>query len=323
MNSPLFNFDSKTTPSKLLNELERFIIYWLGERKPEYGTPLEILEKLSLPEPLYRLYAFCGRWPKPRPRDWHSPNSVELFSTQDVLLRPESLRQTEDGKLEFLIENQGVWTLVTELEGEDPPIWADSKDMGNEDGSKWTEICPSLTQLLVTFCLQELSFGAKQSYSDEPLVQDFNSEQAKLAPLFLQTAYVWEFSSQKYYLMDDEILVCQMGEQSFTFGANSQIGIEDLLSLQGLALALRISIKTGWSLEIKSDGSGRISHFQRPNELNPFPPMPGANLPLVLFDFDNIAEQLSSSIDQDQSAQSNLVASVHFEYKGQSDPYEL
>ncbi len=321
MSAPSFDFDSKETFSELLDELERFIVYWLGERKPEYGTPLEILDQLSLPEPLYRLYAFCGRWPKPRPNDWHSPDSIELFSTQDVLLRPESLRQTEDGKLEFLVENQGVWTLVTDPEGEDPPIWADSEEMGNQDGSTWTEICPSLTQLLVTFCLQELLFGAKHSYWGKPLIEYFKSGQAKLAPLFFKTTYVWEFSSQTYYLMDDEVLVCQRGEKSFSFGATSQLGMEKLQALQGAALALQISTNTDWSLEIKADGSGRIFHWPRPNHLNPFTVMSGADLPLGLFDFENIVEQLSSSISQTQNAQSNSIASVHFEYEVQSDPY--
>ena len=321
MNTPSFDFESKDTPSELLDELERFIIYWLGERKPEYGTPLEILDKLSLPKPLYRLYAFCGRWPKPRSNDWHSPESVELFSTQDLLLRPESLRQTEDGKLEFLVENQGVWTLVTDPEGEDPPIWADSEEMGNQDGSTWTEICPSLTQLLVTFCLQELSFGAKQSYSGEPLVQHFKSGQAKIITLFLETAYVWEFSSQNYYLMDDEILVCQLDETSYYFGANSDCGVKRLLTLQVPVLAFRLSTDNSWNLDINADGSGRIFYVEKLTDWENSISLPGADLPLGLFEFEDIVEKLSNSISQDQNVQPNRSTSVHFEYEGQSDPY--
>lgn len=119
----------------------------------------------------------------------------------------------------------------------------------------------------------------------------------------------------------DEILVCQMDETSFSFGANSQVGIEKLLALQGPALALRISTKTDWSLEITANGSGRIFHWPRPNQLNPFTVMSSANLPLGLFNFDNIVEQLSSSISQEQNAQSSSIASVHFEYEGSSEPY--
>ena len=45
----LFNFHQKTTTSDLLDELERFIIYWLGPYKKEYGESLEVLNHEPIP----------------------------------------------------------------------------------------------------------------------------------------------------------------------------------------------------------------------------------------------------------------------------------
>ena len=40
LNRAMFNFNDKETPTELMDELERFIVYWLGPRGDGYGEPL-------------------------------------------------------------------------------------------------------------------------------------------------------------------------------------------------------------------------------------------------------------------------------------------
>src|SRR3712207_6894746 len=74
-----------------MDELERFIRFWLGPRKAGYGEPKKALDRDPLPEPLRRLYAFAGRWPPPDGRRGHGPRSEEhtpeLQSRQHLVCR--------------------------------------------------------------------------------------------------------------------------------------------------------------------------------------------------------------------------------------------
>jgi hypothetical protein len=70
----MFRFLDAATADERMAELERFIEWWYGPRKPEYGTPAD--ELYDLPAPLRRFYAFAGRWPSPDPVD-----SEECYNT--------------------------------------------------------------------------------------------------------------------------------------------------------------------------------------------------------------------------------------------------
>src|SRR5829696_7634569 len=109
-----FAFQSATSPAGLMDELEKFIVFWLGPRRPDYGEPESAILSYQLPYPLRRLYAFAGRWPPLTNRNLYGPDLwPNVFSVQDSLRPFSRLRRTEDGKVEFLDENQSCWVCAT------------------------------------------------------------------------------------------------------------------------------------------------------------------------------------------------------------------
>ena len=104
----MFRFLAKRSSRTRLDELERFLEFWYGPRRPEYGEPQKRLRKLPLPYPLRRFYAFAGRWPSPHP--WYRGDTFyeghgghHLQPLQDVKVLPS-------GRLSFLMEYQGIRT---------------------------------------------------------------------------------------------------------------------------------------------------------------------------------------------------------------------
>ena len=116
----MFRMIEAETAAERMSELERFIEWWYGPRKPEYGEPEDML--YDLPGPLRRFYAFAGRWPSPA-----SDNGMEYFYTGAGGHHLQSLDMTSArrdlGMLNFFIEYQGDWLGLSEHKGEDPPVW--------------------------------------------------------------------------------------------------------------------------------------------------------------------------------------------------------
>src|SRR4051812_43188840 len=107
---PGFAFQAASTPDRLMEELEKFLGFWLGPWRAEYGEPESTLQEQQLPEPLRRLYAFAGRWQRQDPddgtRSW-ALNAGEGF-------RPlGQLERTQRGTLSFADECQQNWTCTT------------------------------------------------------------------------------------------------------------------------------------------------------------------------------------------------------------------
>src|SRR4051812_25385839 len=119
--SSLFRILDSDTDARLTG-LERFLEFWLGPRRPEYGETAERLDQMELPAALRRFYAFAGRWPPARPA-W----AANRFCAQDRFLPLEPgkwgnvYRSGEYGV--FVAENQGVWEVATLAEGDDPGVW--------------------------------------------------------------------------------------------------------------------------------------------------------------------------------------------------------
>src|SRR5690349_16569052 len=102
----MFNFLAATTARERLDELERFIAFWYGPRRPEYGEPAERLRGAELPYPLRRFYAFAGRWPSPTPRHEVLPDLFYTGSGGHHLRDLDSVTVRPDGKLDFFMEYQ-------------------------------------------------------------------------------------------------------------------------------------------------------------------------------------------------------------------------
>src|SRR5438477_12870898 len=107
---PEFELRSASNPSRLMDELEKFIICWLGPRREQSGEPESILKDCQLPEPLRRLYSFAGRWTRPH---GEVDEETGIFSIQDHLRTLDQLERTPDCKLIFLDENSGNWICAT------------------------------------------------------------------------------------------------------------------------------------------------------------------------------------------------------------------
>jgi hypothetical protein len=288
----MFNFNDKTTPAQLMDELERFIVYWLGRRRDHYGEPVQSLSELRLPEPLRRLFGFAGRWPSVTGRDemCEKYGWVSIFSTQDMLLRPSRLQWT-DGRVVFIVENQGVWSLATETAGEDASVWIDADDVGPEECEKWPKVNDSLARLLITFCLQELTFGAKFGVWDTKLTELFRSGQPNVTPLWLHGTYVRPECNYNFYLMDDDVLVGDFSgsgtEDTCFFGANCERGIARIQANESPIVSVRLSTPTNWTVEIRADGSGEIGVFMKLESQAVFPP--------GTFDFVDLRDNLLAS----------------------------
>jgi hypothetical protein len=108
--------------------LNQFIAQWTGlalEVQPIEG---------SLPIALRTLLAFR--------------QAVPLLNCQDCL---DGSPDIEGNKVTFICENQHVWQARTLAEGDDPPVWRDDDD---------EQVAKHLSEFLVSFVLQELTFGS-------------------------------------------------------------------------------------------------------------------------------------------------------------------
>jgi hypothetical protein len=155
MADPTFRLLEARTAAERLGELERFLEYWFGKRRPEYGEPETGLDRLSLPDPLRRFYAFAGRWPSADPED------LPVFYTGSGghhLRPPDDVRPQPDGKLDFFMEYQGDWVGLTLPTGEDPPVWLSGWLAEGDPDERTVRVCDSLSKFLVTHCLMTILY---------------------------------------------------------------------------------------------------------------------------------------------------------------------
>ncbi|MCA9040063.1 MAG: hypothetical protein KDA65_06950 [Planctomycetaceae bacterium] len=195
-------FSCNDDPLTLQKSLESFIDEWFQHEKPWSGVDEEKLNEVELPQPLKWLYGFAGEW-HGKPFYWST-----LFAHQDSLRGMEYLRKSEDGKLIFLDENQGMWQVATEPTGENPPVW-----YRYEDNGEWWLVDESLSRFLVTFILFDSVCGCRFHAHGENLIEKFKEAGMHVAPLWLNGPYTsadedgtghWTFS---FYLADGKYLI--------------------------------------------------------------------------------------------------------------------
>ncbi len=279
---PRFALNSASNPDQLLSELEKFIVFWLGPRKEEFGVPADVLDRYQLPTPLRRLYAFAGHWKR---LCRYTKLEEDIFSLQEHLRPPDRVEPTPDGKLIFVDENQGNWTCATLPEGQDPPVWVE--DVFNNYGQeKWALVTESLSQFLVTFCLCDLLFGSNLHLTDKGLERWFQSSMSEAIPLWSEGVYPNWGEKFSFYLVGGSVLVGNLGG-GISFGANDDEGKKFLKSRQGDIRLLGLSRESSWSLDIKPDGSAKLTY---PNRFDS-----SALAPAGTFDFASVRDQLRSA----------------------------
>ncbi len=276
---PEFAIRSASTPNRLMEELQKFIVFWLGPRREEFGLPGVVLDEHRLPKPLRSLYSFAGRWKRPHPQ---VDEELEIFSIEEHLRPVDRLEVSPDGKLIFIDENQGNWTCATLPEGDDPPVWVE--DVFNNYGQgKWGLVSESLSQFLVTFCLRELLSGSKFHLMDKGLEQLFESSKAEAIPLWTEGAYPnWE-EKFSFYLLHGSVMVGDVGG-GIWFAANHEEGIHFLESHQGEIRKVGLSMESSWSLDIEQDGSAKLTLSNQFDS--------SALAPPGSFDFASVRDQL-------------------------------
>lgn len=236
MSIPEFRFEEARTAAGRMDELGRFLEYWFGKRRPEYGEPEESLGRLPLPYPLRRFYELAGRWPSA------APDSLELFYTggRGHHLRDlDAVEPQSDGRLDFFMEYQGDWSGLTLPEGEDPPVWLSGLQDEGEEGERTVQVCDSLSKFLVTHCLMTILYEYENApcsldAREGPLVKRFHDDFGKAVKIWDTTGLDWPISCLMYrgefYLIpfSGGILVHRDG-LDYHFGALRPGGISVML----------------------------------------------------------------------------------------------
>ena len=141
---PEFDLEGMRHRPGLLAELERLVARW--SVAPPQEVPFFWPQAVDAPPELKAFYAIAHHWP-----------AAKLYGSQDFL-RPLARLARDGCKLTFITENQGNFRIALEAKGGTWTIWACTF------GQDWLWVPMDdmpLQDLLVTFGLQELMFGAR------------------------------------------------------------------------------------------------------------------------------------------------------------------
>lgn len=311
-----FGLIEATSPKERMSALFEFVNLWAGPRQPEFGETAERLATHQLPVPLAQLYEFAGRWPRKGQTigegfRWH------LFAEQDALLPLDDLQLTENGKLIFLSENQGVWDCRTLCEGDDPPVWCRGERVENGVWvSSEKSVCGSLSKFLVSFVLQELVLGSPTWADSERLEEHFLNDIENAIPVWLNGPYV-DGPRHCIYLWNN-VLVGDLAGSVF-FAAHDQAGEAFLINLgkpesEGEISQVTVSFGGKWILIVREDGSAHIVNLGDDGPK-------GIDAPSCSLNFDDVLESIGNVI-ADKKLPSRKVHVVLTYSTGISSPHE-
>jgi hypothetical protein len=193
-----------------IENLKFFIEKWAGDALLEYGLSEDEVPNY-LPNPLREVYLFAGNWVQQRENDnknFMQGKQPRIFQEQDCLLGIENLKR-KNGRITFLIENQGTWTCEVDENNDESPVYCDSLEVYDSYLEGHQIICKSLSHFLVTFCLQELVMGSKyvgiiEAESEEELVK------SDLQALWLNGFYVFKEPTHSFYICDNRLLIMKV-----------------------------------------------------------------------------------------------------------------
>jgi hypothetical protein len=217
-----------------MSELEQFIQFWYGPRRPEYGEPDVLDSYPELPGSLRRFYAFAGRWP--------TPNSGNQFfyagECGHHLLPLDLVGPTDDGRLRFFMEYQGEWDGVTTPREVDPPVWITDLNVVPNKTRGARQVCGALSRFLVTHCLMATIFELSNSTNVWPRSHEERSAPAEWFHRERSSAeHLWDADpggcpgyEGSFYLLDEYVLVLETTGGSLSFGAPHPQGGELLRS---------------------------------------------------------------------------------------------
>lgn len=196
----------KDSPHELMQALERFLSVYFGDRQVENQIDTDEIAGWNIPQPLKDLYSFVGKY----------PGKQGILSSQDVLYINSGQGKTYGGKIIVVGENNGCWSCFTDTEGEDPPVWTENYGW-KDDSPKWKLVNDSLSQFLITFCLQEAIFASKYLYRGnfKVLVPTLKLQGYEVTTW--QGRYLWEgyFEDREgitdFHMIEDAVLISSDG----------------------------------------------------------------------------------------------------------------
>jgi len=242
----------------LLDELERFLVFWLGDGQSEYDIPEGEPNWNALPLALKRLYTFSARWPDTDERRTLGRLCLDAFGGETNLVSCKYLEFDEHDRLIFVEDNQGLGSLAIATDEKDPQVWVTSDGWNG----KWHKGNPSLTKYIITFCLETLTLGAKTGYSDRYLTDILRTNTEIVTPLWIDKDTWTAGLRTSFYLINENVLVLDGGGENCYFAANSDAGVRWILENQAPITSLSLSTKTindkHWSFSVSADGSGKL-----------------------------------------------------------------
>jgi len=233
----LFGMTDARDAASRMGALERFLEFWYGPNRPEFGEPKDRLDASPLPYPLRRFYGSAGRQPPLRNDGndyfYQGGSGHHLLDLDGIELLP-------DGRLNFFTEYQGDWNGLTLPDAEDPPVWLkgcfEEDDVGEEDeeGERTVRVGDSLSAFLVAHCLMatlyesENHVGSAWAKTGDPLHDYLGTKRASASPLWDARGLAWPRSCLDYggsfrLVPDDGILVHQT-DDAFRFVARDARG---------------------------------------------------------------------------------------------------
>lgn len=218
-----FGLIEATSAHSRMEALCRFLEFWAGSRKPEFGELIDEINKTKLPTPLRRLYEFAGRWPSFKFGD--SEIFLVPFVGNDRLRRVQFVEYGANQRIKFMAESQGAWDGCTLDEGEDPPVWKRTfhQRMRNDKVILRDKLVSrSLSSFLVTLVLRELVFGSRVHGMSEKLTAHFVSDRANAKPIWLEGVYMWE-KRNSFFFWEKMLVLEELDKERPTqvFAANT------------------------------------------------------------------------------------------------------
>jgi hypothetical protein len=176
---------SPTTVHDRLEVLQQLVHFWHGPIKPGDGMTDAELAGQPMPMPLRWWYRWAGK-------------RSEVMSGQNFLFEPRDehhkYRQlaVEDGRLNFYIENQGVYHWSTLPDGDDPPVFGRYKGT-----DPWEQENVTLSEHLILACLFEALTGAEyRAWTDWLDEKKFAEIVARVCPVAIGT---WRWMGFRFF----------------------------------------------------------------------------------------------------------------------------
>ena len=203
----MFHFLEAATADERTSELERFVEWWYGKRRPAYGEPQDRLH--ALPTPLKRFYAFAGRWPAPgRPEQFfYTGGGIHHLRNLDS----HSVRK--DDKLNFFMEYQGDWHGLTLTAGDDPPVWISGR-LDWSSRQRIRKVSDSLSAFLVTHILMVTAYddwNATRTGSASGSIDSLIAAGERPVRIWSAEGCTCPNYDGEFFLLNDAVLIHQSG----------------------------------------------------------------------------------------------------------------